>query len=246
MRFLCKKIFNTIYKLIFPFNCVGCAVLLNKNTYFCAKCRQELYFIQKPYCSVLGLPLPKYASSDAISFEALMDPPPFKRTRSVFKHEGLARKLIALLKYSDRLDLIYIFTDYLNIAGAELINECDIIVPIPLHYRRFFFRHYNQAAELAKILAKRKNKDYQPFILKKVKHTIPQTRLGKKDRLKNMKEVFICNPDKVALVKNKNILLIDDVYTTGATIKAACKALSKAKVKNIDVLTLSNSYRYRI
>lgn len=246
MYYVFKKIFTYVYKLIYPSNCLGCGRLLKKATYVCAKCNQELYFINKPLCPILGLPLPKHALPSAISFEALIDPPPFTRARSVFKHEGLAKKLIAKLKYHDGLDLIPIFVYYLNIAGKELIGDCDLIVPIPLHYKRFFFRHYNQSSELAKNLAKINNKVFEPFALKRIKNTKPQTSLAKKDRLKNMNNVFSCNPKKIELLKNKKILLIDDVYTTGATIKAACKILKKAKVKNIDVLTLSNSYKYKI
>lgn len=239
-------IFTYIYQLIYPENCLGCGILLKNTTSICAKCNQELYFIQKPFCPILGLPMPRNALPNSVSFEALIEPPPFSRARSVFRHSGLVRKLIASLKYQDRLDLIPIFVNFLNIAGAELIKDCDIIVPIPLHYKRFFFRHYNQSSELAKLLAKRTNKKFEPIILKRIKNTKPQTSLVKKDRLINMKKVFICNSKKLSIVKNKNILLIDDVYTTGSTIKAACKALKKAKVRNIDVLTISNSYKYKI
>lgn len=246
MPILYKKIFNTITNIIYPPSCLGCHALLNAKQYFCASCQHNLHFIQAPYCTILGLPLPKHAKTNAISFEALMEPPPFRRARAIFKHVDLARSLIALLKYGDRLDLIPFFIEYLTIIGKELLEETDIIVPIPLHYRRFFFRHYNQAAELAKALAKLNQKAYQPFALKKIKHTVPQTTLGRKSRLKNMNKIFICNPNKIKILHGKNILLIDDVYTTGATIKAACYALEEAKVKNIDVLTLSNSYKYNV
>lgn len=124
-------------------------------------------------------------------------------------------------------------------AGEELIKECDLIIPIPLHFYRYFMRNYNQAAELALYIAKKSHKKFEPNILKRIKNTKQQARLRPEERRANVKNAFYVSPKFYPLLKNKVILLIDDVYTTGETAKSATNALLKANVKHVDVLTFT-------
>ncbi|WJW79629.1 ComF family protein [Bartonella sp. TP] len=232
--------------IIFPPTCFGCGSKVQKHGDICQICYRDIHFIQEPYCPVygMGLGLINGVAKTTLSIEALMHPPPFRRARAVFQHRDLASRLISRLKYGDREDLAPIFAYHMLKKWPQLIKDCDIIVPIALHYKRFLSRRYNQAALLAKHLAKLAQKPYNPNILKRLKNTKPQASLRSKAREQNVKSAFTCSEKYKPIIQNKTVLLIDDVYTTGATVKAASKILLRAGAKHVDVLTLSNAHKY--
>ncbi len=117
-----------------------------------------------------------------------------------------------------------------------MIKDCDVIIPVPLHPKRLFKRKYNQSALLAQKLAKHFHKEYLPLVLKRKKNTISQGHLNRTKRQANVRGAFyISTPEEI---QGKKILLIDDVYTTGATLNECAKILKKAKVKQVQCFTL--------
>lgn len=187
----------------------------------------------------MGTPFTYDQGEGFLSGEAIQSPPPFTRARSVVAHFGLARSLVTRLKYGDRTELAPFMAEWMTIAGKELIESADMIVPIPLHYRRFLKRTYNQAAELSRNIARSTGKPLQPFVLKRQKNTRQQVGLLKKARQRNMIGAFIVPEKEKAKIKDKRILLVDDVFTTGATARSATKALLRGGAKSVDVLTFS-------
>lgn len=125
-------------------------------------------------------------------------------------------------------------------AGGEVLKNADIIVPVPLHRRRKFFRKYNQSALLAAALAGRLDANktkYAPSLLKRVRATTPQTKLNYKERKENVYDAF--SVLKNAQIEGKTILLVDDVMTTGATMNACAKALLEAGAKRVNGLVFA-------
>lgn len=243
-----QRILKFFINIIFPPACFGCGATVQKHGNICSMCHKELHFIPYICCPVYGISMTatQNFSATLTSIGALTKPPPFRRARAVFQHEGLARTLISQLKYSDREDLAPILARYMFERWPNLVHECDIIVPIALHYKRFVDRRYNQAALLARCLARLSDKPYKPNLLKRVKYTKPQTALKSSAREKNVRAAFICNSRYKKLIQNKTILLVDDVYTTGATVKSASKALLQAGANHIDIFTVSNAHKYVI
>jgi ComF family protein len=172
-----------------------------------------------------------------LSAEAIADPPPFRRLRSVACHDGSARHAGISLKYYDRLDLAPWMARWMQRAGQELLEDCDVIIPVPLHRKRLWKRRYNQAAELARVLAKLSGKTYDPSALQRIKDTRQQAELSQSERLRNVAGAFRVPEAGRSSMQGRSVLLIDDVYTTGATVKAACRALLKAGAGSVDVLT---------
>ena len=168
------------------------------------------------------------------------------RARAAFQHIGKVKDLVHSFKYSDRLDLANFFVKYMIEAGSELINDCDIIIPVPLHSLRLLSRKYNQSAILAHLIAKSTGKIYAPMIVKRTVNTKPQASLSKAERLINVQNVFTCIEGRDNDIKGKNILIIDDVYTTGATVISLTKTLLKSRAKRVDILTISNAYKNSI
>nr|WP_295734459.1 ComF family protein [uncultured Bartonella sp.] len=224
---------------LFPPTCPGCGVFVEKTGTICPECWKQLHFITKPYCPVMGTPFTYDQGEGFLSGEAIQSPPPFTRARSVVAHFGLARSLVTRLKYGDRTELAPFMAEWMTIAGKELIESADIIVPIPLHYRRFLKRTYNQATELSRNIARSTGKPLQPFVLKRQKNTRQQVGLLKKARQRNMIGAFIVPEKEKAKIKDKRVLLVDDVFTTGATVRSATKALLRGGAKSVDVLTFS-------
>lgn len=250
MRGQLKKIFFKWWKFLdtlvghfmvflYPPICPGCKVIIFTHGTVCSDCWKDLQFITKPYCPVMGIPFSCDMGDGFLSGEALQISPPFSRARSAIVHEGLARSLTIRLKYGDHLELAHFMANWMVFAGREVIDECDIIIPIPLHFRRFLGRRYNQSAELARYIAKTQKKVLKPDWLVRCRYTHPQVGLSLRERKLNMRSAFKV-PDRVKKhLKGRSILLVDDVFTTGATVIAAAAALKRVGTRNVDVLTFS-------
>ena len=144
--------------------------------------------------------------------------------------------------YPDRTELVPMMARWMARAGREVIDECDVVVPVPLHRWRLFSRRFNQAADLARALAAETGKPMLANALRRKRRTAQQVGLGKAAREANMKGAFEVTLEGKAELFGTNVLLIDDVYTTGATVSAATRALKRAGVAKVDVLTFAMAF----
>jgi ComF family protein len=124
-------------------------------------------------------------------------------------------------------------------AGAELIADADIVVPVPLHRRRFLARRFNQSAELARVLGRLSGLPFAPDAVRRVKKTRQQVGLGAREREDNVRGAFRVPPEAEIKVRGRQVLVIDDVYTTGATVSAVARALRRCGAEAVDVLTFA-------
>ncbi|WP_236823847.1 MULTISPECIES: ComF family protein [unclassified Bartonella] len=234
-----NKLIKRLITILYPPICYGCAKIVSDYGIICPGCWKDLQFITKPYCPIMGTPFAYDMGEGFLSGEAIQNPPPFSSLRSAVVHKGLARTLAKQLKYGDRLELVSFMANSMILAGHEIINDCDFIIPIPLHFRRFFVRRYNQSAELARYIAEKKKKPFKPGWLVRYRHTRPQVGLYAKERKMNMQNAFKVPSEVKTHLKGRSILLVDDVLTTGVTVTVAAKTLKHAGAQKVNVLTFS-------
>jgi ComF family protein len=225
--------------LVYPPVCPGCGVSTGSHAGFCPSCWRELRFIERPYCEVLGIPFSYDPGPGILSAQAIADPPVFDRLRSATLYEGAARELVQSLKYRDRTDLAAMMAGWMLRSCDEHVARCDGILPVPLHRMRFAWRKFNQSAELGRHLAHLSGRPFLPSTLVRVKRTAQQVGLTARARQDNVRAAFAIAAGRDADVFGKRLVLIDDVYTTGATVSSACLALKKAGAAEVTVLTFA-------
>ncbi len=226
---------------IFPPQCLTCDALVPTHGALCLPCWQGIKFISEPMCHACGHPFEFAIGEQALCGECLKELPPYTRARSVFVYDEHSKGLVTKLKFSDQLHLATVLGPWLAKTGRDMLAESHLIVPVPLSYRRFVSRRYNQAALLARALAQKTHLPVIPDALQRKKHTLPQTGLSRRQRAENVQGAFAVNPRHKSELKGKNILLIDDVHTTGSTVAACTKQLLKAGAMKVNVLTLART-----
>ena len=207
----------------------------------CPKCWSALRFIERPYCEVLGVPFSHDLGPGILSAEAIANPPPFDRLRSAAFHDEAVRNLVHGLKYRDRTDLAPMMAVWMLRAAEGTVERCDAILPVPLHRTRMFSRKFNQAAELARHMARQTDKPFLQGTLLRIRRTRQQVGLGARAREDNVRGAFAVAKGHEGDVVGKRLVLVDDVYTTGATVAAAARALRKAGAADITVLTFARA-----
>ncbi len=230
---------KAVSDFLYPPICPGCGILNGSHRSLCPFCWSSIRFIEKPYCAVLGMPFSFDPGADAVSPKAIAEPPDFDRLRSVALHENVARVLVHALKYSDRTDLAPMIAGWMCRAGAEELALADLVLPVPLHRFRLFFRRYNQSAELARAVAQQSGRPYLAHGLIRARRTDRQVGLGRRARLENVRGAFKVTEEGKMALAGKRVVLVDDVYTTGATVNAVARTLRRAGARDITVLSFA-------
>lgn len=230
---------RALVQTVLPPTCLACRKPAGASGGLCSQCWQGAGFIERPYCERLGLPFSYDSGGPLISPSAFSDPPAFDRARSAMRFSDVARDLVHLLKYGDRLDLVKPFAIWMSRAGDELLREADALVPVPLHWTRLFQRRFNQSAALARAISGQRKVAVIDDVLTRVRATPPQVGLARDERARNVHGAFSVEKAARPKVKGKRIVLVDDVLTTGATANACARVLRRAGASRIDVLTLA-------
>ena len=225
--------------LALPPQCLACHAPVAEMGSLCPACWSRLKLIERPYCERLGIPFAYDLGPGALSAEAIADPPPFDRARAVAVYDDVARRLVHGLKYRDRLELARWMAGWMARAGTDLLAKTDIVVPVPLHRRRLWWRRYNQSALLALVLAVKAGKPVTNDALLRIRATAQQVGLSAEERDRNVRGAFRMTAEGKRAVAGRRVLLVDDVYTTGATVKASTRALIRAGAVAVDVLTFA-------
>src|SRR5712672_842311 len=219
--------------------CPACRGLLGDDGGLCAACWSRLSFIARPYCERLGTPFGYDPGPGVLSTEAVSHPPAFGRARAAVRYDDVASALVHALKYGDRLDLAPIMGRWMAHAGRELTAQADLLVPVPLHWRRQWARRFNQAATLARSISEASGVPVLDDALKRVRATPQQVGLNRTDRASNMQGAFQVPEDRQSSVFGKRLILIDDVLTSGATVDTCTRALLRAGAAGVDVLVFA-------
>jgi len=234
------KWFKCLLNLILPQRCLLCGRVIQSENSLCADCFKEINFIVAPYCQHCGKPLDlgRDDIQELMCISCLNKKDIFRLCRSAIIYDDKSKKLILDFKFADHLENKLLLSKWLYYAGRDIFDtEVDLIIPVPLHYTRLIKRKYNQSAVLAAELSKLTNISADYKSLKKIRYTIPQVQCDGKRRKINVRNAFVVtNPDRI---KGKRIVLVDDVYTTGATMRECAKVLLKSGAKSVDVLTVA-------
>jgi ComF family protein len=230
---------RVIVDLIYPPSCIVCHASTAEPGVLCAQCWARFRPIERPYCERLGTPFDVDSGPGLLSPAAIANPPAYDRARAVARYDDLARLLATQLKYGDRLDLASTLGAWMARAGAELLREADLIVPVPMHRRRLWARRFNQAALLADVIGRLSGVKVDAFALTRRRHTKPQVGLSRAERLTNLAGAFRVAETAKPRLAGLRVLLVDDVLTTGSTADLAAKALLRGGAKAVDVLVFA-------
>ena len=225
--------------LFLPPLCLSCDTPVAGHGTLCAACWSGLQFITAPYCSGCGAPFDAPVGDGQICAACLTYPPIFKTARSAIIYGDASRDLILGFKHGDRTHLASTLAGWMRRAGQEFWPTADFIIPVPLHRWRLFKRRYNQAAMLAQKIAAETKTSLLVDGLLRLKPTPVQGHRNRKEREANVRGAFAVNPRHAAAMQDKNIILIDDVLTTGATLNECSRVLLAAGAKAVHVLTLA-------
>jgi len=236
------RVFNFLINFVFPKNCFGCEI---RSVYLCADCTKKLekpdYFIC-PFClrpaiegAVHSYCQRKTALNGAVSLFS------FCRPLSEFLHVYKYQFVYSMDKSLDNI-LKYGLKDVFEKSPSFLrfLSEKPVCLAVPLYWQRQNWRGFNQSDKIALLLAKKRGLKLAKNVLWRTRDTTPQAKLKKAQRLENIKEAFCLNPGlDPKILQNKKILLVDDIWTTGATLNECAKILKKSKVGEIWSLTIA-------
>lgn len=208
-----------------------------------------LTYLDEPCCHSCGYPfeydlgLKGGPDKDALCVKCLVDRPAFDAARSALQYHEESSALILSFKHGGRTKFLDAFARQMSRAGRRFWPHTDYIIPVPLHPSRLQKRKFNQAALLARRVAQHTNLPFDPDILLRHKATASQGSQTAKGRRRNVQGAFSIPESKRAAVKDKSFVIIDDVYTTGATLESCARTLRRAGAAQIFALTLARVVR---
>lgn len=226
--------------VLLPPRCLGCGEIVEGTDSLCTDCWRRLTFFGAPLCRICGFPLPRTGVDLPVCGACTAEPPAFERARAALRYDDGARGLILRFKHADRTDITRIFGRMLEHAGIDLLADCDLIAPVPLHRWRLLQRGYSQAALLARALADGGRRTVVPDLLQRIRATASQQGLSGAERERNItSSAFRIHPRHRERLRDRRVLLIDDVLTTGSTVTACTKILKRGGAAAVDVLALA-------
>jgi len=232
---------HLVLDCLLPPRCPSCGMLVHGPQRLCPDCFGSLTFIADPACLRCGLPFETNGEAGRLRLCAtcLAHPPSFARARAALTYDEPARRLLLPFKHADRTELAGLLAMLMHRAGAPLLAEADLLVPVPLHRHRLVQRRYNQAALLAGRLANLAARPWAADALRRCRATQPLGELSAAERRRAVAGAFTVSPSSLARLRGRRILLIDDVLTSGATASACAEALAAAGVARVDVLVVA-------
>ncbi len=244
-----NKARQTVIDSILPLRCVSCGDIVNGSSHsqqsgFCPNCWSDVKFITPPWCISCSRPLAYEMEhirdkDERKCMACLQEAPLHDGIRAALYYNDIPRDIILKLKYSGRIGIADLVADHLNRFlhdDVERFGDDILFVPVPLHWTRLWKRSYNQSALIADALLKtikNENIKHHPDILKRIKRTPPLIGKNSKQRRKILKNSITVNDKYREVIKDRSIILVDDVYTSGATTDACVKALKLAGAKKV-------------
>ena len=234
-----RRVGRTVLDLFYPPTCLDCHAPVATSDALCPRCFGRLRPITAPFCPRLGIPFQHDPGPGALSAEAIADPPPFERSRSAVLYNEVARAIVSRMKYGDRPELAGFCARLMHRAGHELWGDDAVLVPVPLNRWRLLSRRYNQSTELARALGRLTGIAVEPSLVRRHRNTRQQVGLTRDARHRNVAGAFRAHPDLITRLKGSRVILVDDVITTGSTIAAITRTLTKAGVDKVDVISFA-------
>lgn len=234
-----KKILSDIPKFLYPSRCPICGKVLSKDTDICPPCYQSITFIKQPFCYSCGKPLDK--EENEYCLDCTRHKKSFTRGFSLALYDSITKPSMSAIKYKNcRQYLLFYEKETIKRYGPLFQNlHFDAILPIPIHPKRMKKRGFNQASLFAKYIGKSLHIPVYDSLLIRESNTLPQKNLSPEQRLKNLQKAFRLYPGyENHKLPFQRILLVDDIYTTGATMEAVTRLLKNYGVKEVFILSI--------
>lgn len=200
---------------------------------------QELRFLGSPQCRICGFPLQESLEIEAACAACATREPPYNTLRAALAYDDHARRLVLDLKRGGRRDGLPAFGQWMASAAAEALSRADFIAPVPMHWTRLAVRSFNQAAWLAQALSNASGVPWRPGALARVKRRRSQAGLSAQERRRNMGGAIKAR----GRFEGKTIVVVDDVFTTGATLEACARAFLRVGAAEVHGVTLARVVR---
>ena len=227
-------------KLIYPDQCILCTSLVDGPEKLCGTCWAEMPFKRGHSCDLCGADL--LGESDGSldhCDQCMVNPPPWSHGRAALSYKESGRRFVLILKHGDRTDLIPPACRWLAESGREFLSKETVLTPVPLHWSRMLRRRYNQAAELAKGIARHHTATCVPDALIRARKTEPQDGKGVDERFQNVAGAIVANKKRANLLYGRDVCIVDDVMTSGATLSASAQACHDMGARQICILVLA-------
>jgi ComF family protein len=237
-----NSILTGLADVIFPSRCLTCGAVVGEDRQsFCGDCFAQIKFIRSPLCPCCGQPFAEPGDSDHLCGDCLLSRPAYSAARALGQYETVLMDVIHKFKYGGKITSGERLGELMAGFPYPAFDPADysLIIPVPLHPRRLRQRGFNQALILAREISRRFSIRMDFSTLKRIVFTESQTSLRKETRERNIKGAFsVADAGKI---KGERIILVDDVYTTGSTVKECVRVLLKNKAGKVAVLTLARA-----
>ncbi len=222
---------------LLPPQCLTCDHPVSEQGQICASCFKDIAFLTHPFCPRCALPASHAQALGAgLCDQCQINPPPWHASRAALRYDTASRRLILPLKYADRTDLARPLARLMARAGAEILAEADLLIPVPLHPQRLRMRGYNQAALLARALELLSGVPACLDALVRLRATESLAEMSASLREATVAGAFALRKGRTIRIAEKRIVLIDDVLTSGATATACTQALLAAGAARVSLL----------
>lgn len=225
---------NYLANWVLPSRCPICGHIVAEDHQFCLGCWQKLDFINQPWCESCGLPFAYEHGAGTICAKCIVSPPDHDGVRAAAIYDDTSSQIAIGLKYSTKLGLAELIARHL----VKYLDEFDtnaVLVPVPLHRKRLWSRGFNQSVLIAQALSAR-SALLVDNVLVRDRHTPPLRSIDVKERQKLLKQAISVRQSAISRIAHRTILLVDDVYTTGATTNACARVLRQAGAEQVFVL----------
>lgn len=227
-------------QMLYPPQCISCSAPVQSDFGLCAACWRETPFISGLTCDQCGVPLPgDDPEEETRCDDCLTMARPWDRGRAALMYAGNGRRLVLALKHGDRMDLARPASRWMLQAAAPILRPGMLVVPVPLHWMRLFRRRFNQAALLSRAVAKSAGLEHCPDALVRRRSTGNQDGKTREARFQNLVGAFQVPTARERRLSGRDVLLVDDVMTSGATFAAATEALVTAGAATVSTLSLA-------
>ncbi len=233
------KIRKKLTRMLYPIRCPICEKLPPKNQLICPACFSSISFVEQPYCYSCGKPLER--SEQEYCFDCTKNPKSFTRGFSLAVYNAVTKPSLSAIKYKNRrqhLDF-YVQETIATYGSLFLALHLEAILPVPIHPKRMKKRGYNQAALFAHTLGGQLRIPVYDSLLIRTLNTLPQKNLSPEKRLENLQKAFALHPAlESGQLPFQSVLLVDDIYTTGATMEAITRILKQAGVSHVYIFSI--------
>jgi len=237
-----KTLSGALLDFVFPPHCHVCRSFIpgSGRLHICDSCREQIRPIAQPHCTICAIPF-LGAGANHPCGDCISTPPSFDIARSALIYDGPARELIHGFKYDYKTHLRrpLAFLTAETLSGFVSEQKPDILLPVPLHVRRLRSRGFNQAVLIGELLASEWRIPMERRVLQRIRWTEPQINLAASQRKDNVKGAFAVTD--AGAVKDRSVLLLDDVYTTGSTVEECSRILKKNGAEKVVVVTVART-----